>query len=132
MSQDGETFFTIVGCMDGRVQGASLEFGQHTFHTTYADTITEAGIVGQIAKGADQKFLSNLKTKLLISIEKHHSNGVVVNGHAECAGNPVSDVQHKEDIKKSVEIIEELIGNKVPVDGVYVVRNGENWEAKSI
>jgi carbonic anhydrase len=136
MSQVGETFFTVVGCMDGRVQDVMARLGQEKFGAKYPDTITEAGIVGLIANppadGSKIEFVENLKFKLLVSIDKHHSKGILVDGHQECAGNPVSDDQHKEDIKKSVEFISKLIENKVPVVGVFVVRDGDSWTAQEI
>ena len=95
MSNIGETFFTVVGCMDGRVQTPVAKFGQEKFEARFPDTITEAGIVGLISKSPDTKFVKNLKLKLLVSLEKHHSKGIVVDGHRECAGNPVNDEQHK-------------------------------------
>ena len=132
MSQAGETFFTVVGCMDGRVQASVAEFGREKFEADYPDTITEAGIVGLISNNPEQKFVENLEFKLWVSIEKHHSKGILVDGHQECAGNPVDDERHKEDVRKSVEFIRELIEDKVPVTGVFVVRDGDSWKAEEI
>lgn len=132
MSAFGETFFTVVGCMDGRVQDVMALFGQEKYDAVYPDTITEAGIVGLISNNPSQKFLNGLKTKLLVSLDKHHSKGVLVNGHAECAGNPVSDEQHIKDIKVSVEKIKELIDNRVPIVGVFVKRTARGWGAEEI
>ncbi|OGH17245.1 MAG: hypothetical protein A3C30_01410 [Candidatus Levybacteria bacterium RIFCSPHIGHO2_02_FULL_40_18] len=132
MSGANETFFTVVGCMDGRVQKAISEFGRTKFGAEYPDTITEAGIAGIIANNPDPKFVENLKTKLLVSIEKHHSKGIVVDGHQECAGNPVDDERHKEDIRRSIEFIRNLIENKIPIIGVFVVRNDESWQAEEV
>lgn len=132
MLQAGETFFTVVGCMDGRIQDVVARFGRKKFETKYPDTITEAGIVGIIANNPSPEFVENLKSKLLVSIEKHNSKGILVDGHQECAGNPVFDAQHKEDIKKSVEFVRNLIENKVPVIGVFVVREGNNWEVEEV
>lgn len=50
MSAGEEIFFTIVGCMDGRCQEAVAAFGRETFHAQFPDTITEAGLVGLLAK----------------------------------------------------------------------------------
>jgi len=132
MSQAGESFFTVVGCMDGRVQWPVAMFGKEKFDARFPDTITEAGIVGLIAKGPDEKFIQNLKLKLLVSIEKHYSKGIIVDGHQECAGNPVEEAQHKEDVKISVKFIKNLTANKVPVIGVFVVRAGDDWKAEEI
>lgn len=136
MSQAGETFFTVVGCMDGRIQEIMAKYGSEKFNAEYPDTITEAGIVGLIANppagGPDPEFVNNLKFKLLVSIEKHHSKGILVDGHAECAGNPVSDEQHKDDVRKSVEFIRSLIEDRVPVIGIFVERTGNDWAAKEL
>ncbi len=43
MSMPGETFFTSIGCMDGRVQGPVAEFGREKFGGQFADAITEPG-----------------------------------------------------------------------------------------
>lgn len=132
MSQVGETFFTVVGCMDGRVQDVMALFGQEKFDAAYPDTITEAGIVGIIANNPSQEFLDGLKFKLLVSVDKHHSKGILVDGHQECAGNPVEDSRHIEDIKKSVGVIKELVENKVPVIGIFVKRSTTGWSGKAI
>lgn len=121
MSQTGETFFTVVGCMDGRVQSVMAQFGQKKFGALYPDTITDAGIVGLIANNPSGDFLEKLKLKLLVSTDKHHSRGILVDGHEECAGNPVDDLRHKQDIKKSVETIKKMVYDKnISVYGVYV------------
>ena len=132
MSQVGESFFTVVGCMDGRVQDVMAKYGQEKFGTKYPDTITEAGIVGLLTTNPSERFLNNFKFKLLVSLDKHHSRGIVVDGHQECAGHPVEDAQHKTDIKKTVDLIAELIENRVPVVGVFVVRDGEQWRTEEI
>lgn len=129
MSKPNETFFTVVGCMDGRVQRVMEEYGQQNFKAKYPDTITGPGIVALISKGLTKEQSDELKKKLLISLNLHKSVGVIVNGHAECAGNPVDDSIHKEDVKKSVDYIKRMIGNKVPVVGLFVKRA---WVAESV
>lgn len=132
MSQSDETFFTIVGCMDGRVQEARAEFGKKKFDAMYADTITDAGIAGIIANNPPQDFVEHLKKEILISVDKHNSRGILVSGHQDCAGNPVSDDEHKEHIKKSAEFISTLIDNKIPVVSIFVVQDGDSWRAEEL
>lgn len=133
MSQIGETFFTAVGCMDGRVQDAIAKYGQEKFGVLYPDTITEAGLVGLLAKDTiDAELVKAIAFKLSVSLEKHHSKGIIVHGHQECAGNPVSDEQHISDIKKTVARIAHVIENKIPVIGVFVKRNGDNWVVEEV
>lgn len=134
MSVQEETFFTAIGCMDGRVQHLIALCGQEKFGAKYPDTITEAGLVGQLAKGNPEleKALS-FKAKT-VSLEKHASKGIVVHGHQECAGNPVDDAKHKQDILTSVEKIKTIVGHGVDVIGVFVKRssNPSVWEAETL
>ena len=134
MSQIGETFFTTIGCMDGRCQDVVAEFGRQKFDGRYPDTITEAGLVGILSKqNVDNNLIKSLKKKILISLEKHHSKGIIVHGHQECAGNPVEDKRHRGDVRKSVEKIKSLINSSVPVVGVFVKRSKDDlsiWEAE--
>lgn len=126
MSQAGETFFTVLGCMDGRCQKGVAEYGKQKFGAVYPDTITEAGLVGLLAHNSSIELLDGFKKKIMISLEKHHSKGIVIDGHAECAGNPVSDEQHKDDIRASVQLVKSLINSSVPVVGVFVKRDANN------
>lgn len=129
MSQTGETFFTSVGCMDGRVQEPVLTFGKEKFGVKYADTITEAGLVGLLAKNnLGRTLLDSLKKKILISLEKHHSKAIVIHGHQECAGNPVDDEQHKKDTLKAAKTIGALISGSTQIIPVFVKRSEHGWE----
>lgn len=131
MSQQGETFFTSVGCMDGRVQDPIAKLGREKFGVLFADTITEAGIVGILSHNPSSEFLDDLKSKVLISVEKHHSKGIIVHGHEECAGNPVDEETHKKDILNAVQTIKDMAGS-VPVIAAYVKRQGTEWVVEEI
>ena len=127
MSHTGETFFTSVGCMDGRVQEPISLYGQKKFGVKYADTITEAGLVGLLAEDdVNQTLLDSIKNKILISLEKHHSKGIVVEGHQECAGNPVKDDMHKKDVLKAVKTIGALVQRDIPIVPVFVTRSANS------
>lgn len=136
MAKSGETFFTSVGCMDGRVQDVIAKFGRKKFGATFPDTVTDAGLVGILAKDSvHPSDLAGIIYKVLgVSIGKHNSSGVIVHGHAECAGNPVDDEKQKQDIIRSVEVIKPFVG-PVPVVGVFVHRNKSNpaeWIAEEV
>ena len=131
MSGIGETFFTTVGCMDGRVQDPVATYGIEKFNALFGDTITEAGLVGLLANNPSQDLLESIKKKVLISVEKHHSKGIVVHGHQECAGNPVDDETHKQDVLKATEIIRSIVPS-LEVKPVFVVRSGSDWEVQEI
>lgn len=136
MPKAGETFFTSIGCMDGRVHDPIGHFGQRKFGAKYPDTVTEAGLVGLLAKeNLEQALIASIKKKILISLEKHHSKGIIIHGHEECAGNQVDGNKHKDDIRKSVEVIKSFINPSVPVVGIFVKRSSQNpskWEVEEV
>lgn len=136
MSQANETFFTSVGCMDGRAQNIVADFGRKKFGAQFPDTITEAGLVGQLADNPQQSLLDSIKQKLLISLGKHHSKGIILHGHQECAASDaVDDEKHKEDVRKSIQTIKLLINSSVPVVGVFVKRSlhdPSKWEIEEV
>lgn len=127
MSDLGETFFTSVGCMDGRVQTPVSQYGWNKYSAIYPDTITEAGIVGLLANNPSKDFLDSVKKKVLISVEKHHSKGIVVHGHQNCAGNPIDDNIHKDQTKKAAEVIRSFVPSDIEVRAVFVVKKDNNW-----
>jgi len=118
------------------VQEVVAEFGRRKFGADYPDTITEAGLVGRLAEDEqNQGLLDSIKNKLSISLEKHHSKGIIVHGHQECTGNPVSDDEQKDDIRKSVQKIQSVINSSVPVVGVFVKRSSQDaskWEIEEV
>ena len=135
MSQMGETFFTRIGCMGGRVQIRLPSYGQKKFDAKYPDTITEAGKVGILVNNPTPEFLAQVKKKIDISVTIHHSKGILVPGHQECAGHPVGDEQQKKDILKSVEIIRSLTPKEIPVIPVFVKRSAQDpmvWEVEEL
>lgn len=131
MSHESETFFTAVICMDGRMQSPTTAFGQEKFNVQFADAITDAGIVGLLAKeNIDPVFLEGIRFKVVdVSLGKHHSKGIVVGGHQECAGDPVDDQLQKEHIRKAAEVIQAMLpqDKQVPVIPVFVTRNQDSW-----
>ena len=135
MSQAGETFFTSVGCMDGRIQAVIAKYGQQKFDAKYPDTITEAGLVGLLTNKADDTgslLRESIKKKILISVEKHHSRGIIVHGHQECAAlDAVNDNTHKQNILKAAEIIRSMAPNLI-VKPAFVVRGNSGWEVEEL
>lgn len=122
VAQVGETFFTSVGCMDGRVQKAVEGYASLIFGAEFPDTITMPGLDGVFAKDpVDKNTYESVRAMVAVSVRKHKSYGIVVHGHEGCAGNPVSYEQHKKDVEKSVEQIKTMLGGEnVVVKGVYV------------
>ncbi|MFB5600110.1 MAG: carbonic anhydrase [Nitrosopumilus sp.] len=118
-------FATSVSCMDGRIQIPLTNWIKENFFVDYVDTITEPGIDKQVADNAD---LESIKTKVGISINKHESELIVVSGHYDCAGNPVSNEEHKTQIKKAIEVISSWnLGVKVV--GIWV---DDTWKVNPV
>lgn len=143
MSNAGEAFFTAIGCMDGRVQEPIVKFGRKKFKAKYPDTITEAGLVGQLSRlrqgsggqaqeEADSSLMQSIRRKIFISIERHHSKGVIIHGHQDCAGNPISDAEHKQDVIKASEIIRSFVPDDISVIPVFVENINGKWIAKEL
>ena len=118
-------FATSVSCMDGRIQIPLTNWIKENFSVDYVDTITEPGIDKLVADNTD---LESIKIKVGISINKHESELIVVSGHYDCAGNPVSNEEHITQIKKGIEVISSWnLGVKVV--GVWV---DDNWKINTV
>jgi carbonic anhydrase len=118
-------FATSVSCMDGRIQIPLINWIKENFSVDYVDTITEPGIDKLVADNTD---LESIKIKVGISINKHESELIVVSGHYDCAGNPVSNEEHITQIKKGIEVISSWnVGVKVV--GVWV---DDTWKINTV
>ena len=118
-------FATSISCMDGRIQIPLANWIKENHSVDYVDAITEPGVDKKVSGDSD---LDSIKSKVAISINAHKSGLIVVSGHFDCAGNPVSDEEHSSQIKKSVEVISSWnLG--VDVIGVWV---DENWKVNPV
>jgi carbonic anhydrase len=118
-------FATSVSCMDGRIQVPLTNWIKENFSVDYVDTITEPGIDKLVADNTD---LESIKIKVGISINKHESELIVVSGHYDCAGNPVSNEEHITQIKQGIEVISSWnLGVKVV--GVWV---DDTWKINTV
>lgn len=133
MSDANDSFATAVGCMDGRVQDPIAKFARKKWGVKYVDAITEAGFVKHFAKQHEAHphtphIRETTKIKIVdVSVIKHHSKGIIVHGHQECAGNPVPDEKQKKDILEAASVIMEL-EHDVEVIPVFVKKNHGDWE----
>jgi len=132
MADLGDTFFTSIGCMDGRVQAPIVKYGQDKYGVLYPDTISEAGLVGLLAKNPSTELLDSIKKKVLISLEKHHSKGIIVHGHQHCAGNPVEDELHKEQTIEAAREIRNFVTQDIEVKPVFVNKTDDGWVVEEL
>lgn len=126
MSTEG-SFATAINCIDGRTQDAVTKFMRQRFGVQYVDMVTEAGVDGALCKG-EYELTESVKKKVGISVTKHHAKAIVIAGHHDCAGNPVTKDEHFAHIKKAVELVE-VWGFGVPVLGVYV---NDHWQIEQV
>ncbi|QMU54616.1 MAG: hypothetical protein GKS07_06845 [Nitrosopumilus sp.] len=118
-------FATSVSCIDGRVQFPLAAWIKETHSVDFVDVISEPGVDKKIVENID---LESIKRKIEISISAHKSRLIVVSGHHDCAGNPVSEDVHISQIKKGVEAISSW-NLDVKVIGVWV---DASWNINSV
>jgi hypothetical protein len=118
------TFATAINCMDGRTQAAVAQLIKKMFGVDYVDTITEPGPDKILAENTNQAIIENIKYRVGISVNKHHSKVIAIVAHHDCAGNPVSKEEHLEHLRQAKKIVEGF-GFNVEVIWVWV---GPDWE----
>jgi hypothetical protein len=97
------SFCTAINCMDGRVQLPVIRFLQDRLGVLYVDVVTEAGPVRVLADAAPSGVKTSIFARVAISTEAHGSQAIAVVAHADCAGNPTSDVQQRRELALAVE-----------------------------
>lgn len=122
--ENKSTFCTVFDCMDGRCQCLVADWCRENLGTKHPDTITKPGM-DKFLKGED---IEEVKAMANISTEYHGANIAVVVGHAHCAGNPVSDEQHKQDIEHSCDTVASW-GKFGQVIGLFAYgsEDGSDW-----
>ena len=120
-------FGTAINCMDGRTQIPVSNWLKEKYGIDFVDTITEPGI-DKVMSSEDAQKLEQIKSKVLISINKHGSTVVAVAGHYDCAGNPVSTEEHISQIKKSIDAIKSW-GLTAEILGLWV---NDKWQIEPV
>ena len=90
--------------MDGRVQFPIANWMKEQFNLDYVDMITEPGPNNILATGPGQ-IIESIKTRAEISAKAHGSKVILIVGHDDCVGNPVSGEQHLVHIRKAVQTV---------------------------
>jgi len=117
-------FGTLINCIDGRTQLPAISWIKENYSLDYVDNITEPGPDKLISEGK----IELLKSKIDISIKLHGSNLIVVSGHHNCAGNPISKEEHLSQIRKSIGVIRSL-EMSVEVIGIWI---NDKWEIEPV
>ena len=152
--QQGQNFSFGLGCMDGRCNHARLDNSSH-HGRSYLDLACAPGMDGILSgrmkgvidfdlssKGGPEKApfdcdaaLANAKTQALIAYYLHEARHFVVEGHDQCAGNPVSREDHIEDIRTGVSLIREWFAfdPSVTVEGIFVAQDAAGkWVGEAV
>ena len=94
-------FATAINCIDGRVQLPIINWMKENLLVDYVDMITDPGPDKIMAEGN----VDSIKARVLISVNKHGSDTILVAAHHDCVGNPVSRAQHETHVKQSIDKI---------------------------
>lgn len=120
-----DKFCTSISCMDGRIQLPIIHWLKEKYGFSYVDTITEPGMDKLFSNTVK---ISEIKAKTSISVKAHGSKLILISGHHDCAGNPVSKQEHLKNIENAIKIIKSW-NFPVKVIGCWI---NEDWEVELI
>ena len=91
--------------MDGRIQEPIIKYLKNNYVISYVDTVTEPGPCKILAENEDKRSVNAILDRVNISINKHGSKLIAISGHHDCAGNPCDEETQKQQIKQSIEFL---------------------------
>ena len=118
-------FATSISCMDGRIQIPVNTWIKKNYLVDFVDTITAPGVEKKISESTN---VEQIKSMIEISIYKHKSSVIVISGHHDCAGNPVSKEEQVSQISKGIQNIKSW-NYDAQVIGIWI---NDNWEVEKI
>jgi hypothetical protein len=122
-------------CADWRLHQKSVELNARIarhLKVDGADVIAVPGPDGLPATGRETEWdVAAAQIKLLIGA--HSPEALAVVAHQRCAGHPVSDDQHDQDVAVTARALKEKTGFEGSVFAlVAVYRSDTNWELKQV
>lgn len=120
-------FATAINCIDGRAQRPVSEWIRLQHGIDYVDTITQPGPEKVLTQGP-QPVIDAMRQNVAVSVTAHQSTLVAVAAHYQCAGNPVSDDEHKSQVRQACQVVAGW-GFPVRVIGLWV---NEWWQVELI
>lgn len=120
-------FATAINCIDGRCQVPVSAWMKEHFDIDYVDRITEPGPDKVLSDGSEEN-IESIKHKVMISVNAHKSRVVAIAAHHDCAGNPVSEDEHKNCVRKCIGVVRSW---NLPVDVVGLWVNKE-WNIEVV
>jgi len=122
-------FCTAINCMDGRVQIPVITYLRKRFAAEYVDIVSEPGPNRILAEQSDQHTVNAIFNRIKISVDQHHSGGIAVVGHYDCAGNPAPEEDQLIHTRGAVSLVRKQ-HPEIEIIGLWVNENWEVSEAK--
>ncbi len=122
------SFYTVINCMDGRVQLPVINYLIKRFQVQYVDSITEPGPIRILSEDNDKETVASILKRLQISIERHNSKGVAIVGHYDCAGNPVAKDEQLKQLRKARSILKQNFPDLEPL----MLWVDKNWQVHQV
>ncbi|MCD4780791.1 MAG: hypothetical protein K8S27_09635 [Candidatus Omnitrophica bacterium] len=122
------TFCTVINCMDGRVQLPVITYLKKRFDVEYVDTITEPGPTLILAEQQNLPIVQSIFKRVSVSVKSHHSAGIAVVGHYDCAGNPAPEDDQRQQIQEAAQLIRRQFDN-MDVIGLWV---DDQWSVHEV
>lgn len=114
--------------MDGRVQLPVINWMMQNLSADYVDMITEPGPDKILAEGSAAA-QDSIKARVLISVNKHGSDTILMVSHDDCAGNPVTREEHEEQLQQCLMKIRSW---KLPVKRVLGAWIDDKWKLEIV
>jgi hypothetical protein len=114
--------------MDGRVQLPVIKYLKRRFGAKYVDVVTEPGPNLILARRSNSDLVESIFERIKISVERHHSAGIAIAGHHDCAGNPASKEAQILHIKDAIATVHGRY-RQIETIGLWV---DENWEVDEL
>jgi len=121
-------FGTAINCMDGRAQLPVINWMKSKYALDFIDMVTEPGPDKMLTQGSPAQ-VESIKSRVLISVNAHGSQTILVAAHHDCAGNPVSKEEHIRQVKECVKILQSW---KLPVKNILGAWINDNWTLEII
>lgn len=120
-------FVTAINCIDGRVQLPVIHYMQKEYGADFVDNITIPGPEKHISM-KDMNLVERIKERIWISANAHHSKMLAIVGHSDCTANPITDDEHKHEIKMLVEEVKTW-GLPMEIVGLFV---DSSWNVQPV
>ncbi|OEG00147.1 hypothetical protein BHF71_05965 [Vulcanibacillus modesticaldus] len=121
-------FVTVINCMDGRVQKPVIGYLSAKFSADFVDMITEPGPNKILAENKDHTIIQSIKRRIKISVDNHKSKHIAIVGHYDCAGNPVDEKIHIQQIREAIKVIQSW-DLDVNVIGLWI---NQDWQVEEV